>query len=257
MDIGHKTSKLIIDRLSSIKFDKEVEYNTITQQLMSEIESILNPAVQPLILNKKPHIIMVCGVNGNGKTTTIGKLAYKYKEMGKSVMLVACDTFRAAASEQLNIWAERSDCLIVTGEYGSDSASVAYRAVSQAIKDNVDVVLIDTAGRLQNNVNLMEELSKIYRTIKKLDDTAPHDVILVLDATTGQNAYSQLEAFSKMVNVTGLIVTKLDGTAKGGVVIGLAEAYKIKLHAIGIGENIEDLREFTSKEFAEALFNCN
>jgi len=137
------------------------------------------------------------------------------------------------------------------------SASVAYRAVSQAIKDNVDVVLIDTAGRLQNNVNLMEELSKIYRTIKKLDDTAPHDVILVLDATTGQNAYSQLEAFSKMVNVTGLIVTKLDGTAKGGVVIGLAEAYKIKLHAIGIGENIEDLREFTSKEFAEALFNCN
>ncbi|WP_065106853.1 signal recognition particle-docking protein FtsY, partial [Wolbachia endosymbiont of Nomada ferruginata] len=200
---------------------------------------------------------MVCGVNGHGKTTTIGKLAYKYKEMGKSVMLVACDTFRAAASEQLNIWAERSDCLIVTGEYGSDSASVAYRAVSQAIKDNVDVVLIDTAGRLQNNVNLMEELSKIYRTIKKLDDTAPHDVILVLDATTGQNAYSQLEAFSKMVNVTGLIVTKLDGTAKGGVVIGLAEAYKVKLHAIGIGENIEDLREFTSKEFAEALFNCD
>ncbi len=139
----------------------------------------------------------------------------------------------------------------------STVATLQDRAVSQAIKDNVDVVLIDTAGRLQNNVNLMEELSKIYRTIKKLDGTAPHDVILVLDATTGQNAYSQLEAFSKMVNVTGLIVTKLDGTAKGGVVIGLAEAYKIKLHAIGIGENIEDLREFTSKEFAEALFNCN
>ncbi|MGL9682318.1 MAG: signal recognition particle-docking protein FtsY [Wolbachia sp.] len=257
MDIGYKTSKLIIDRLTSIKFDKEVEHNIITQQLMNEIEAILNPVVQPLILNKKPHIIMVCGVNGNGKTTTVGKLAYKYKEMGKSVMLVACDTFRAAASEQLNIWAERSVCSIVTGEYGSDSASVAYRAVGQAIKDNVDVVLIDTAGRLQNNVNLMEELSKIYRTIKKLDDTAPHDVILVLDATTGQNAYSQLEAFSKMVSVTGLIVTKLDGTAKGGVVIGLAEAYKMKLHAIGIGEGIDDLKEFTSKEFAEALFNCD
>lgn len=257
MDIGHKTSRLLIDKLASIKFESEVEHNIITQQLMSEIETILNPVVQPLILNKKPHIIMVCGVNGNGKTTTIGKLAYKYKEKGKSVMLVACDTFRAAASEQLNIWAERSDCSIVTGEHGSDSASVAYRAVNQAIKDSVDVVLIDTAGRLQNNVNLMQELSKIHRTIKKLDDTAPHDVILVLDATTGQNAYSQLEAFSKMVGVTGLIVTKLDGTAKGGVVIGLAEAYKVKLHAIGIGESIEDLREFTGKEFAEALFKCD
>ncbi|MGL9732742.1 MAG: signal recognition particle-docking protein FtsY [Wolbachia sp.] len=255
MDIGHKTSKLIVDRFTSIKFDKEVEHNIIKQQLMNEIEAILKPAVQPIILNKKPHIIMVCGVNGNGKTTTIGKLAYKYKKMGKSVTLVACDTFRAAASEQLNIWAERSDCSIVTGEYGSDSASVAYRAVGQARKDNVDIVLIDTAGRLQNNVNLMKELSKIYRTIKKLDDTAPHDVILVLDATTGQNAYSQLEAFSKMMSVTGLIVTKLDGTAKGGVVIGLAETYKMKLHAIGIGEGVDDLREFTSKEFVEALFN--
>ncbi|QKX02683.1 signal recognition particle-docking protein FtsY [Wolbachia endosymbiont of Litomosoides sigmodontis] len=257
MDIGHKTSKLIIDRLASIKFDKEVEHNIITQQLMNEIETILNPVVQPLILNKKPHIIMICGVNGNGKTTTIGKLAYKYKEMEKSVMLVACDTFRAAANEQLNIWAERSGCFIITGEYGSDSASVAYRAVNQAIKDSVDVVLVDTAGRLQNNVNLMGELSKIYRTIKKLDETAPHNVILILDATTGQNAYSQLEAFSKMVSVTGLIITKLDGTAKGGVVIGLAETYKVKLHAIGIGENIEDLREFTSKEFTEALFHCD
>nr|CAH7764599.1 unnamed protein product [Callosobruchus chinensis] len=138
MDIGHKTSKLIIDRLTSIKFEKEVEYNIILQQLMNEIEAILSPVVQPLILNKEPHITMVCGVNGNGKTTTIGKLAYKYKEMGKSVMLVACDTFRAAASKQLNIWAENSDCLIVTGEHGSDSVSVAYRAVSQAIKDNVD-----------------------------------------------------------------------------------------------------------------------
>ncbi|WP_168464081.1 signal recognition particle-docking protein FtsY [Wolbachia endosymbiont of Ctenocephalides felis wCfeT] len=257
MDIGHKTSKLVIDKLASVRFEKEVEHNAITQQLINEIETMLNPVVQPLILDKKPHIIMVCGVNGNGKTTTIGKLAHKYKKMGKSVMLVACDTFRAAASEQLNIWAERSGCSIVTGEHGADSASVAYRAVSQAIKDETDIVLIDTAGRLQNNMNLMEELSKIYRTIKKLDDTAPHDVILVLDATTGQNAYSQLEAFSKMVNVTGLIVTKLDGTAKGGVVIGLAEAYKVKLYAIGIGESIEDLREFTSKEFAEALFNCN
>ncbi|QJT94085.1 signal recognition particle-docking protein FtsY [Wolbachia endosymbiont of Diaphorina citri] len=257
MDIGHKTSRLLIDKLASIKFESEVEHSVITQQLMSEIETILNPVVQPLILNKKPHIIMVCGVNGNGKTTTIGKLAYKYKEKGKSVMLVACDTFRAAASEQLNIWAERAGCSIITGEHGSDSASVAYRAVNQAIKDSVDVVLIDTAGRLQNNVNLMQELSKIHRTIKKLDDTAPHDVILVLDATTGQNAYSQLETFSKMVGITGLIVTKLDGTAKGGVVIGLAEIYKVKLHAIGIGESIEDLREFTGKEFAEALFKCD
>lgn len=257
MDIGHKTSKLIVNKLASMKFENEVEYDTIKHQLIDEIEAILNPSVQPLILGKKTHVIMVCGVNGNGKTTTVGKLAYKYKEMKKSVMLVACDTFRAAASEQLNIWAERSGCSIVTGEHGADSASIAYKAVSQAIKDNIDVVLIDTAGRLQNNVNLMEELSKMHRVIKKLDDTAPHDVILVLDATTGQNAYSQLETFSKMVNVTGLIITKLDGTAKGGVVVGLAQEYNVKLYAIGIGENIEDLREFTGKEFAEALFHCN
>lgn len=257
MDIGHKTSKLIINKLASMKFENEVEYDIIKHQLIDEIEAILNPSVQPLILGKKTHVIMVCGVNGNGKTTTVGKLAYKYKEMGKSVMLVACDTFRAAASEQLNIWAERSGCSIVTGGHGADSASIAYKAVNQAIKDNIDVVLIDTAGRLQNNVNLMEELSKIYRVIKKLDDTAPHDVILVLDATTGQNAHSQLETFSKMVNVTGLIITKLDGTAKGGVVVGLAQEYNVKLYAIGIGENIEDLREFTGKEFAEALFHCN
>lgn len=255
MDIGHKTSTFLIDKLTSIKFDKEVEHNVITKQLMHEIEAILNPVVQPLSLSNKPHIIMVCGVNGNGKTTTIGKLAYKYKEMGKSVLLVACDTFRAAASEQLHIWAERSGCSIITGEHGSDPASVAYKGVSQAKKDNIDVVLIDTAGRLQNNVNLMEELSKIYKITKKLDETAPHDVVLVLDATTGQNAYSQLEAFSKMVGITGLIVTKLDGTAKGGVVIGLANTYKIKLYAIGVGEGVEDLREFTSKEFTEALFN--
>ncbi|APR98049.1 signal recognition particle-docking protein FtsY [Wolbachia endosymbiont of Folsomia candida] len=257
MDIGHKTSKLIIDKLASAKFEKEVEHDIIKKQLMDEIEAILNPVAEPLILEKKPHIIMVCGVNGNGKTTTIGKLASQYTKIGKSVMLVACDTFRAAANEQLNVWAERSGCSIMSGEHGTDSASVAYKAVSQAIKNNIDVVMIDTAGRLQNNVNLMEELSKIYRIIKKLDNTAPHDVILVLDATTGQNAYSQLEAFSKMVNVTGLIITKLDGTAKGGVVVGLAQEYKIKLHAIGIGENIEDLREFTGKEFAEALFNDN
>ncbi|CAD6996559.1 unnamed protein product [Ceratitis capitata] len=231
MDVGHKTSKLIIDKLASIKCDKEVEHNVVTHQLINEIEAMLSPVMQPLILNKKPHIIMVCGVNGSGKTTTIGKLAYKYKKMGKSIVLVACDTFRAAASEQLNIWAERSGCPIVIGEYGSDSASLAYRAVSQAIKDNIDVVLIDTAGRLQNNVNLMEELSKYIE--------------------------HQLEAFSKMVSVTGLIITKLDGTAKGGVVIGLAETYKVKLLAIGIGESIEDLKEFTGKEFAKALFNCD
>lgn len=257
MDMGHKTSKLLINKLASVKFEKEVEYNTIKQQLIDEIESILNPIVQPLVLNKKPHVIMVCGVNGNGKTTTVGKLAYKYKEMGKSVMLVACDTFRAAASEQLNVWAERSGCAIVNGDYGADSASVAYKALAQAVKDSIDIVLIDTAGRLQNNMNLMEELSKTYRVIKKLDDNAPHDVILVLDATTGQNAYSQVEAFSKMVNVTGLVITKLDGTAKGGVVVGLAQEYGVKLYAIGVGEKIEDLREFTAKEFAEALFHCN
>jgi fused signal recognition particle receptor len=250
MDIGNKATRLIIDKLRD---EQEAEYDIVKQRLIEEIESILNSAVHSLTLDKKPHVIMMCGVNGSGKTTTAGKLAYKYKKMGKSVMLVACDTFRAAASEQLDIWAKRSGCSIIIGKHGADSASVAYKAVNQAIKDNVDVVLIDTAGRLQNNINLMEELSKIHRVIKKLDDNAPHDVILVLDATVGQNAYSQLETFNKMVNVTGLIVTKLDGTAKGGVVIGLAQEYKVRLYAIGIGEGIEDLKEFTGKEFAKAL----
>ncbi|WFW29636.1 MAG: signal recognition particle-docking protein FtsY [Wolbachia endosymbiont of Menacanthus eurysternus] len=257
MDIGHKTSKSIINKLKNIKFDDKAEYSVVIQQLMNEIESILSPVAQPIIINKKPQIIMICGVNGNGKTTTIGKLAHKYKEIGKSVMLVACDTFRAAASEQLNIWAKRSNCSIVTGKYGNDSASIAYRAINQAIKDNIDIILIDTAGRLQNNFNLMEELSKIYKTIKKIDNAAPHNVILILDATTGQNAYNQLEEFNKMVNITGLIISKLDGTAKGGVIIGLAEIYKIKLHAVGIGENVEDLKEFSSKEFTKALFQNN
>lgn len=256
-DIGVKTAEAIITKLAAIKFEKEVEYDDIKQQLINEIEIILEPIVKPIVLNNTPHVIMVCGVNGSGKTTTIGKLAYKYKNMGKSVMLVACDMFRAAAVEQLKIWSERANCSIITGENGSDSASIAYKAVLQAMQDNIDIILIDTAGRLQNNINLMEELSKIQRVIKKLNNTAPHDVILVLDSTVGQNAYSQLESFNKTVNITGLIITKLDGTAKGGVVVGLAQKHKINVHAVGIGESIEDLREFSSREFAEALFHCD
>ncbi|WP_333023158.1 signal recognition particle-docking protein FtsY [Wolbachia endosymbiont of Pentidionis agamae] len=257
MDIGVHTSGLIVKKLANIKLGKEVEFSSIEQHLAQEIERILNPVVQPIILKGNPHVILMCGVNGNGKTTTAGKLAYKYRKIGKTVMLAACDTFRAAAYEQLNIWAERADCSIITGEYGADSASIAYKAVNKAIENKVDVLLIDTAGRLQNNVNLMEELSRMCRIIKKLDNAAPHDSILVLDATTGQNAYSQLEIFNKMVDISGLIITKLDGSAKGGVVVGLAQKYNVKLYAVGIGEGIDDLKEFTARDFAEALVAKN
>ncbi|UWI83337.1 signal recognition particle-docking protein FtsY [Wolbachia endosymbiont of Howardula sp.] len=255
MDIGYKTSKLITSNLAHYTFNKDATHDVIMRQLIYEIDMIIKDAVHPIRMNKKPHIMMFCGVNGNGKTTTIGKLANKYKKIGKSVMLVACDTFRHAANEQLTIWAERSNCSILTSKHGSDPASLAYKAIRQAIHNHTDVVLIDTAGRIQNNINLMAELSKLYNTIKKVENSAPHDVILVLDATTGQNAYHQLEAFNKIVNVTGIIVTKVDGTAKGGVIVGLISSYKIKLYAVGTGESIEDIRECTSIEFIKALFN--
>ena len=215
---------------------------------------MLAPYARPLVFEaRKPNVVLVVGVNGNGKTTTIGKLASKYKAEGKKVMLAAADTFRAAAVEQLQVWGERSAIPVVAGAHEADPSSVAYQAVERAQKEGVDVLLIDTAGRLHNKANLMSELQKMIKVIKKLDDSAPHEVVLVLDATTGQNALTQVQTFKELVQVTGLVVTKLDGTAKGGVVVALAKQTSLPIYAIGVGEGIEDLQSFSAKNFAENL----
>ena len=198
-------------------------------------------------------MILVVGVNGNGKTTTMGKLSSHLKADGYSVMMAAADTFRAAAVEQLKIWGDRSGVEVISAEEGADAASVAYRALEKAKKKNIDVLMIDTAGRMHNKNNLMEQLQKISRVLGKLDEAAPHHVLQVLDSTTGQNALSQVEAFGKMIGVTGLVVTKLDGTAKGGVVVALAEKFGLPIHAVGVGEAIDDLHEFSAEDFANGL----
>jgi fused signal recognition particle receptor len=254
-DIGVATSARIIDELSKTRLDKNITPEEVRHVVASQIEAVLSPVTKPLTpdASHRPHVVLVCGVNGNGKTTTIGKLAKRYSDEGKKVMIAACDTFRAAAVEQLDVWAERAGCPIIKGEENADPASVAYQALERARETGADILLIDTAGRLHNKANLMEELQKIRRVIGKLDETAPHDTVLVLDATTGQNAHNQVKTFKEAVTLTGLIITKLDGTAKGGVVVGLAEAFKIPLHAIGVGESIEDLKAFDAREFAESL----
>jgi len=198
-------------------------------------------------------VILVCGVNGSGKTTTIGKMARQFRNQGRSVILAAGDTFRAAAVEQLQIWGERADCKVITKESGADAAALAFDALKEAQAANADVLMIDTAGRLQNRKDLMEELSKVVRVIRKIDETAPHSVLLVMDATIGQNAHSQVEIFRDMVDVSGLVMTKLDGSAKGGVVVALAEKFGLPVHAVGVGEGIDDLRPFEAKAFARSL----
>jgi fused signal recognition particle receptor len=202
---------------------------------------------------KKPFVVLVCGVNGSGKTTTIAKLAAAWKAEGKSVMLAAADTFRAAAIEQLQIWGERTGCPVVAAEPGADPAGLAYAAMEKAMAAGTDVLVIDTAGRLQNKKHLMAELQKVVRVVKKLDASAPHSVLLVMDATVGQNALSQVEIFKEMVDVTGLVVTKLDGTARGGVLVALAERFGLPVHAIGVGEGADDLRPFSAEAFARGL----
>ena len=253
-DIGVSVAAKLIARLRKEKFDKEISDEEVRAALAKNIADILTPVAKPLDTNKtKPQIILVVGVNGNGKTTTIGKVAAQMKQDGKKVMLAACDTFRAAAVEQLSVWSERVGCKIITGEPQADPASVAFKAVETAKAENIDVLMIDTAGRLQNKDGLMEELAKIVRVIRKVDESAPHDVLLVLDATTGQNAHSQVEIFKNKVAVSGLIITKLDGTAKGGVVVALAEKFALPIHAIGVGEGIEDLKPFAADDFAKSL----
>ena len=254
-DIGYEGASFLTQKIANIKFN-DIDDNIVKQKLVEEIENILLQAEKPLSINNKPHVIMLCGTNGNGKTTTIGKLAYKFQNAGKSVLVAACDTFRAAATEQLTVWSQKVNFPIVTGNQGADAASIAYQAMQQALNNQVDVLLIDTAGRLHNHKNLMEELAKIKRIINKHNNQAPHDIILVLDATTGQNAVNQVDAFIQFVNITGLIITKLDGTAKGGIVIKIAQKYnKLHIHAIGIGEHVEQLKDFSAKEFAAGLLN--
>lgn len=258
-DLGTDTAAKIVAGFSKNKFGKEVNINEVKEAMAQEVEKILEPVAKPLEINdeNQPHVIMMVGVNGNGKTTTLGKIAKQQKQLGKKVVIAACDTFRAAAVEQLAVWGERSDCEVIKGTPQADPASVAYTALEYAKKEKADVLLIDTAGRLQNKKGLMEELAKISRVLKKIDKNSPHDTILVLDATTGQNAHSQVEAFKKIVDISGMIVTKLDGTAKGGVVVALAEKFLIPIHAIGVGESIEDLQPFEALEFAKNLMGVN
>ena len=254
-DLGVTTAAKLSAELSKTRFDKEVDSAEIQQFIADEVAKILEPIAKPLVIDpdKKPHVVLVVGVNGSGKTTTIGKLAKTYKDQGLKVMMAAGDTFRAAAVDQLKVWGERTDCPVVWRDTGADAAGLAFDAIDQAKREGYDVLLIDTAGRLQNKAHLMDELKKVVRVITKRDETAPHDTILVLDATTGQNAHSQVETFSQATNVGGLIVTKLDGTAKGGVVVALAEKFGKPVHAIGVGEAAEDLRPFEAKSFARSL----
>lgn len=254
-DMGVNVAARVIAALKKERFEKECEPEEIRRALAAEVEALLKNVQQPLQMTSgaKPVVIMVVGVNGNGKTTTIGKLAMRYEREGKRVMLAAADTFRAAAVEQLRVWAERANVAIVTGANEADPASVVYQAYEQACAQEVDVLLIDTAGRLQNKRNLMEELSKITRVLKKMDDAMPHHILLVLDGTTGQNAISQVATFHECVTLTGLAITKLDGTAKGGIVVALAEKFKLPVHYIGIGEGIEDLQLFDAQAFSLSL----
>lgn len=254
-DLGVDTAMAITDSLSEGRYDKEISDEEVRTVLASEVCKVLAPVAQPLEIarDRRPHIVLVVGVNGTGKTTTIGKLAAKLRASGRSVMLAAGDTFRAAAIDQLKIWAERTGSTIVARDPGADAAGLVYDAVEQARAAGTDVLLIDTAGRLQNRAELMAELEKVVRVIRKIDSTAPHSVLLTLDATTGQNALSQVEIFARTAGVTGLVMTKLDGTARGGILVAIASKYGLPVHYIGVGEGIEDLEPFSAEDFANAI----
>ena len=258
-DLGAATAAEIIEKFAEEKFDKEAKPEEIKEFLASIIAEILEPAAKQIEIDEeaKPHVIMVVGVNGNGKTTSIGKMAHFFKAAGYKVQIAAADTFRAAAVAQLAEWAKRAGVECFTGKDNQDPASVAFQALEKAKTDSADILIIDTAGRLQNKQNLMAELSKISNVCKKVLPNAPHNTILVLDATTGQNAISQVEEFKNSANLTGLIVTKLDGTAKGGIVVALAQKFGLPIHAIGVGEGIEDMKPFDAQEFANQLVGLN
>ncbi|HLW27775.1 MAG TPA: signal recognition particle-docking protein FtsY [Kiloniellales bacterium] len=254
-DLGVGPAAKLTSQLAKTRFGTDVSPEEIRSALAEEAAKLLEPVAQPLEPDsaRRPHVVLVVGVNGTGKTTTIGKLAKYYREQGLTVVLAAGDTFRAAAIEQLQIWGERTGCDVVAGKQGGDAAGLAYDALQQARANNADLLLIDTAGRLHNKENLMAELQKIIRVIRKLDPEAPHDVLLTLDATTGQNALQQVATFKDLVNVTGLVVTKLDGSARGGVLVALAEKFGLPVHAVGVGEGADDLRPFEAGAFARSL----
>jgi fused signal recognition particle receptor len=254
-DLGVETAADLVQDLAKTRFGKEVTDEEVRTALARSIGAILEPVARPMQIEggQRPYVILVCGVNGTGKTTTIGKLAQQFKDGGERVLLAAGDTFRAAAIEQLEIWGERTGCEVIKRPPGADAAGLAFDALQQARDQGADVLLIDTAGRLHNKQALMDELAKVVRVLKKLEPQAPHEILLVLDATTGQNARSQVETFRAMVPVSGLAVTKLDGTARGGVVVALARQFGLPVRALGVGERVDDLRPFAAQAFADAL----
>jgi fused signal recognition particle receptor len=254
-DLGVATAARIAAAVGEGRHDKTVTSDEVKQILAAEVEKILVPAAQPLVIEgaARPFVILVVGVNGSGKTTTIGKLAAKLRGEGRKVMLAAGDTFRAAAIDQLKIWGERSGSPVVASSPGADSASLAFEALEKARAQSLDVLILDTAGRLQNKAALMGELEKIVRVMKKLDASAPHAVLLVLDATVGQNALSQVEEFGRTAGVTGLVMTKLDGTARGGILVAIAAKHRLPIHFIGVGEGLDDLASFEAGDFARAI----
>jgi len=254
-DLGLGAATRIREALARGRYDKAIEPSEVKAILADEVERILLPAARPLVVDaaKKPFVVLVVGVNGSGKTTTIGKLAAKFAAEGLKTTLAAGDTFRAAAIEQLEIWAARAGAEIVARQQGGDAAGLAYEALTRARAAGADVLLVDTAGRLQNRAELMSELEKIVRVLKKVDAEAPHATLLVLDATVGQNALSQVELFGRAAGVTGLVMTKLDGTARGGILVAIAEKFGLPVHFIGVGEGVDDLEPFTARDFAEAI----
>jgi len=253
-DMGVDTALRVTANIAEGRFGKRISASDLKDALAAEIARIMEPVARPLpIYAQKPQVVLVVGVNGSGKTTTIGKLAAQFKAAGKTVVIAAGDTFRAAAVEQLQIWGQRAGVPVLTAPEGSDPASLAFDALTKAQAEGADLLLIDTAGRLQNRADLMEELAKIVRVLRKKDPSAPHNTLLVLDATTGQNALTQVEIFSKIADVSGLVMTKLDGTARGGVLVALADKFGLPIHAIGVGEQIDDLSPFDPQDFANAL----
>ena len=253
-DLGVETAARIAAAVGEGRYDKSITADEVKAVVAAEVEKVLTPVAKPLMIKEaKPFVALVIGVNGSGKTTTIGKIAAKLRAEGRSVMLAAGDTFRAAAIDQLNIWGGRSGASVIARAPGADAAGVAFDALTEARGEEVDVLLIDTAGRLQNKAVLLDELQKIVRVVKKVDPSAPHAVLLVLDATIGQNALSQVEVFRDVAGVTGLVMTKLDGTARGGILVAIAAKYGLPVHFIGVGEGIDDLASFSAKDFARAI----
>jgi len=253
-DLGVESAARIAAAVGEGRYDKSITADEVKAVVAAEVEKVLTPVAKPLLIGAgKPFVALVVGVNGSGKTTTIGKLAAKFRAEGRSVLLAAGDTFRAAAIDQLNIWGGRSGASVIARAPGADAAGLAFDALTQARGEDVDVLLVDTAGRLQNKAVLMDELQKIVRVLKKVDPAVPHAVLLVLDATVGQNALSQVEVFRDIAGVTGLVMTKLDGTARGGILVAIAAKYGMPVHFIGVGEGIDDLAPFSAKDFARAI----